>query len=128
MSFLLDTHALLWWMLDDERLSPAARETIADVDNELVWSVVGTWEIAIKAGLGRIDLPGSLADLLGTTLRAQAIAILPIHQAHALRVERLPAHHRDPFDRMLVAQAVEEDLVVVSKDTALAAYDVEVLW
>ncbi len=128
MNLLLDTHAFLWWISDDRRLSPRAREAIADGGNVLFFSAASGWEIAIKARLGKIQVPDDLGRFLTGQLSRNAIQVLPIHLSHALHVHSLPDHHRDPFDRLLVSQALLEDLPVLSADPQLARYAVEVVW
>jgi PIN domain nuclease of toxin-antitoxin system len=128
MRVLLDTHAFLWWIVDDPRMSARASEVIVDGRNDLLFSVASGWEIAIKAGLGRIELPTPMERFLVGQLRENRIEVLPIQMTHALHVYALPHHHRDPFDRMLVAQAQVERLPILSADGRIAKYEVEVLW
>ncbi|MCW3015266.1 MAG: type toxin-antitoxin system VapC family toxin [Solirubrobacterales bacterium] len=124
MKLLLDTHAVLWWVTDDPQLPAAAATLIADDTNDVLLSAVVVWEIAIKRGLGKLTAPAGLDELL----LAGGATALPITIAHARRVERLPDRHRDPFDRMLVAQAFEEDAVIVTRDAALGGYGVATAW
>lgn len=124
MRLLPDTHALLWLLVDDERLSARAQGLLADPGNEVLLSAAVVWEVAVKRSLGKLDTPGGFAGVL---LDAGATA-LPITVEHAELVEGLPWHHRDPFDRVLVAQARIERAVLVSGDAALRAYDVPVEW
>ncbi len=122
MRLLLDTHALLWW-LADEGLAADARAAIAAGDNQVLLSAASAWEIAIKRALGRLSAPEDLLDQLA----ASGFDHLPIALRHALAVSDLPAHHRDPFDRMLIAQAMVEGLTVVTRDRRFSAYPVAVL-
>lgn len=122
MRLLLDTHVLLWW-LGDARLSPEATQVIADGRNEVFVSAVSAWEISIKTALGKLDAPGDLSE----QLEANAFVPLSIRVSHALVAGALVRHHDDPFDRMLVAQANLERLVLVTRDQRFAAYDVETL-
>lgn len=123
MKLLLDTHAVLWWQADDRRLSPAARAAIATAD--LVWvSAASGWEVAIKASLGRVRLDEPLA----ITVAADGFTELPVTLTHAARVQALPPLHADPFDRLLVAQALVERATLVTRDAALGGYGVPVLW
>jgi PIN domain nuclease of toxin-antitoxin system len=125
---LLDTHAFLWWITDSPRLSSRVREIIADGRNELFFSAASGWEIAIKARLGRLEIPGDLERSLTEQLSQNAIQALPIYLSHALRTHALPNHHRDPFDRLLVSQAILERLTVLSADVQISRYPVEVIW
>lgn len=128
MRALLDTHAFLWWITDDPRLSRRAREIIADGRNELFFSAVSGWEIAIKARLGRLEVPENLERFVAEQLSQNAIQALPIYLSHALHTYTLPDHHRDPFDRLLISQALLEKLPVLSADPQIARYPVEVVW
>jgi PIN domain nuclease of toxin-antitoxin system len=124
LTLLLDTQAALWWLSDDDRMGEeAARRLTAGADDVLLSAAV-VWEIAVKRSLEKLDAPGAYLSLL---LDGGARA-LPITLEHAGAVERLPWHHRDPFDRMLVAQAQVERATLVSGDPALAAYGVPVVW
>jgi PIN domain nuclease of toxin-antitoxin system len=125
---LLDTHVFLWWVTDDDRMSERAGALVADGANDVYFSAASAWEIAIKAGLGRIDLSGDAWTLTPEHLERNAFQALPIHVSHAVGVIALPDIHRDPFDRMLVAQALTENLTLVSADQDLARYDVPVVW
>lgn len=128
MRALLDTHAFLWWISDDRRLSEKARAIIADGHNELFFSAASGWEISIKAGLGRLDIPDNLERFIADQLSRNAIAALPIYLSHALHTRTLPDHHRDPFDRVLVSQAILEKMPLLSADPQIARYSVEVVW
>ncbi|QAA76333.1 MAG: hypothetical protein BIP78_0567 [Candidatus Bipolaricaulis sibiricus] len=128
MKCLLDTHVFLWWVAGDRRISPKAREIIADGRNTLYLSAASGWEMAIKAGLGRLRVDDELERFIPEQMALNGIEGLPVALAHALRVAALPLHHRDPFDRLLVAQAELEGLVVLTGDPQIAAYGVETLW
>jgi len=125
---LLDTHAFLWWVLEDPRLSPVARETITDPDVDVLVSPASAWEIAIKAADGRLELPEPALTYVPSRMRANAFHELPITVEHCLRTGELPGIHRDPFDRLLVAQALAEDVPLVTGDPAISRYDVETIW
>jgi PIN domain nuclease of toxin-antitoxin system len=127
MRLLLDTHALLWFQAGDRRLSQTARRAIESADAELVLSAASVWEMAIKASLGRLRLPGSV-DAYLTEKIGQGYRMLGVSWSHAARVEILPWHHRDPFDRILVAQALAERCPVVTRDRVFRKYGVTVLW
>jgi PIN domain nuclease of toxin-antitoxin system len=124
----LDTHAFLWWITEDRRLSARAREVMTDGGNNLLFSAACGWEIAIKANLGRISLPTPIDRFLSEQLQRNGIGTLPIEMRHALRVHAIPLLHRDPFDRLLVAQAQLEKLRILTSDPQIAQYDVETLW
>ena len=128
MRVLLDTHSLLWLVTDDPRLSTTARETFLDADNELLCSVVVGFEIAVKYSLGNIELAEPPPTIIKNRMRGNALIPFPITMAHATRVAELPFHHRDPFDRLLVAQAPEEDRPLLSADEILSAYGIRRLW
>lgn len=128
MRLLLDTYAFLWWITDDDRLSQRGGDLIADGANDVYFSAVSTWEIAIKADLGRIRLPDEAWAFTPQQLERNAFQALPIHVAHAVALIALPDVHRDPFDRMLVAQAMTEGLTLVSGDRNLSRYPVPVVW
>jgi len=128
MRILLDTHTFLWWITDDQRLSSHSIELISDGNNELLFSAASGWEIAIKAGLGRLDIPEPLDRFVSEQLSRNHIGVLPVQLSHALHVFTLPQAHRDPFDRLLVAQAQVEGLSILSSDKRLSDYDVDVLW
>ncbi|MGE5307077.1 MAG: type II toxin-antitoxin system VapC family toxin [Alphaproteobacteria bacterium] len=119
MRLLLDTHVLLWWLADDRRLAKPARDIIANPDNDVHVSAVSVWEAAIKAALGRLEI--ELDDLADTIVR-NGFRPLPVGFYHAVTAGRLPSVHRDPFDRMLVAQASVEELRLVSHDRVFERY------
>jgi PIN domain nuclease of toxin-antitoxin system len=125
---LLDTHAFLWWINEDVRLSEGAREVFSDGDNELLFSVASGWEMAIKVGLGKLAVSGRLGPYVSARLAENAIEVLPITLSHALGVAELPDHHRDPFDRLLISQAVLERLPILSADPEISRYPVETVW
>jgi PIN domain nuclease of toxin-antitoxin system len=127
MRLLLDTNAFLWFAGGDRRLTRRARRAIEAPDAELVLSAASVWEMAIKARLGRLTLPGPV-DAYVAAKRAAGVALLPIDWSHAAAVESLPLHHRDPFDRLLVAQARAEHLPMVTADAVFARYGIETIW
>ncbi len=129
MRYLLDTHAFLWWILDDPRLSPRAREIISDPQTTVFFSVVSAWEIAIKARLGRIKFTTKPLDrFLQEQLQVNNFHVLPVLLHHVFREHTLPPLHRDPFDRMLIAQTLEERLTLITADAQIKAYNVPVVW
>lgn len=124
MRLLLDTHAALWWLADDERLGTTAAAQMADSSNQVLLSAVVVLEVAIKRSLGKLDTPdGFAAALLATGATPLALDV-----EHAAAVEALPWHHHDPFDRLLIAQTTIEGATLVSADAALRSYDVPILW
>ncbi|MBA3610415.1 MAG: type II toxin-antitoxin system VapC family toxin [Rubrobacter sp.] len=128
MRVLLDTHAFLWWISGSPKLSEAARETIADERNDLLFSVVSGWEISIKVGVGKLDLPETPRDFVTGQVLLNDLRVLTVSLDHALRVYDLPNHHRDPFDRLIVAQALSEGVPVLTADPLVARYSVETIW
>jgi len=124
LKLLLDTHAAIWWLADAEQMSAAAAARLSDAANQVLLSAAVVWEVAIKRSLGKLEAPDDFASAL---LRGGALA-LPVGIDHAAAVERLPSHHRDPFDRLLVAQADIEAAVIVSRDPVFRAYGVPVAW
>jgi PIN domain nuclease of toxin-antitoxin system len=125
---LLDAHALIWWMDADAALSRRARATIADSANECLFSIASAWEMAIKISLGRLTGRGRIDRDLPDQLAANGFSMLPIEIGHVARAANLPFHHRDPFDRLLAAQALEEELPIVSADKVFRGYGVTRIW
>lgn len=123
---LLDTHALLWWLADDPRLPAVARTAISSPSNEVFVSAASIWEAGIKQAIGKLTLAADTS--LGDIATDEGFTPLPITHEHAVAAAQLPPHHRDPFDRMLVAQATHEGLVLVSGDHALERYGVATVW
>lgn len=128
MKVLIDTQVFLWWITNDPRLSPRAREIIADGANVVFLSAASGWEIAIKAKLGRLRLPDEPERFILKQLELNAIEVLPVQMSHALHVYALPYHHRDPFDRLLIAQARLEKVPILTADPQISRYEVEVIW
>ena len=124
MKLLLDSHAFLWWLAEDPKLSAGAREVVADPSSIVHVSAASVWELAIKASLGKLDLDG--ADLV-EEIGENDFVELPMTARHSLAAAALPRHHEDPFDRMLIAQAQVEGLTVVTRDPAFRAYGVAIL-
>ncbi|MFN3980530.1 MAG: type II toxin-antitoxin system VapC family toxin [Caldilinea sp.] len=128
MNLLLDTQALLWFVLDDDRLSEKARESIVPTDTLVFVSPASLWEIAIKISLGKYALPASFADFWEQQMLFNDLVLLPISIAHTGRIAELPFHHRDPFDRLIIAQSLVEGIPVVSSDELFDRYGVERVW
>lgn len=127
MRLLLDTHALLWWLQEDPGLSSKARKAIATTDNQVSVSTATVWELAIKNNSGKLEIT-NLLDGFESKLADEGMLILPISLDHALRAGALRNHHKDPFDRMLVAQAQAEAVSLVSKDEIFDQYGVKRVW
>jgi len=125
---LLDTHAFLWFILDDPRLSAAAKARIADPANDIEISPASYWELAIKIGIGKYTLPGPYATFLEQQIAVNGFGILHVLPRHTSVLTTLPRHHKDPLDRLLVAQALVEGVPLVSGDAALDAYGVNRVW
>ena len=128
MRVLLDTHAFLWWLADSRRLSEPARNAIRNEANDVVVSAVSAWEIATKHRLGKLPEAEGLAGDIRGAIVGQGFRELPISVADAERSGRLPGPHRDPFDRLLIAQALAHDLALVSNEEAFDRYGVRRLW
>lgn len=128
MRALLDTHVFIWWLTDDPHVPRHIRNVITDANNELYFSAASCWEIAIKAHLGKIKLPDKPDAFISEQLALNSILSLPVQCSHALHVFNLPAHHRDPFDRILVSQAQLEDMPIITSDPMIALYEVKVVW
>jgi len=128
MRLLLDTHAFPWFITADAKLSQVAEQAIRDVTNTPLLSIASGWEIAIKVTRGRLPLPQPLDQFIPHHLQSDQIAVLPIELQHAYGLVRLPLHHRDPFDRLLISQALSEDIPIVSTDSVFDAYPVKRLW
>jgi PIN domain nuclease of toxin-antitoxin system len=127
MKVLLDTHTLLWAISDDPRLSRRAAGIFIG-PSDAWFSVVSIWEILTKANLGKVSLPAPTGPYIVGRLAENRIATLPLTLDHALRIENLPLHHRDPFDRMLIAQSIEEDWPIITADPVFKKYPVRVIW
>ena len=128
MKLLLDTQALLWFLLDDHRLSGKARENISGPDALIFVSPASLWEIAIKISLGKYELPAPFEAFWDEQFLTNDFALLPISVSHAARVVNLPFHHRDPFDRLIIAQSLIEGMPLVSSDIIFDRYSVERVW
>lgn len=125
---LLDTHAFLWWVDDAPELTAAARQALADTGNECFLSMASCWEMAIKASLGKLRLARPVERFVSEQLAANGFNLLNIELRHAAKIEKLPFLHRDPFDRLLIAQALTEKLTMVSADRIFADYGIKLLW
>jgi len=128
MKYLLDTHTFLWWDTQSSQLSPKAFALCSDKTNTLLLSLASVWEIQIKSQLGKLTLPKSLAEIVERQQQTNQIELLPITLTHILALSQLPDHHRDPFDRLLIAQARVENISIISNDSVFRQYAVQVVW
>jgi PIN domain nuclease of toxin-antitoxin system len=125
---LLDTHALIWWFSDNSLLPPTVREIIADTENTLLVSAASAWELAIKYRLGKLRKVADLVSDFSGRIEREGFQLLPISAEHGIRAGMLPGLHKDPFDRMLIAQAQAENVPIVSNEAVFEAYAVRRLW
>lgn len=128
MKLLLDTHIFIWWAIQRGKLSATALTACEDFGNELYLSLASLWEMQIKLQTGKLSLQRPLAQLVAEQQQLNGLQLLPVKPAHIYALDQLPLHHKDPFDRLLIAQALHENLPLVSVDTAFAAYPVQVIW
>lgn len=128
MKVLLDTHTFLWFIAGDAQLDGYARQLIEEPGNERFLSMASVWEITIKSSLGRLMVPMPPSTLIREQIWANAIDLLPITHEHLDILYTMPYHHKDPFDRLLAAQAIQERMLIVTKDQAFNAYDVQIAW
>lgn len=128
MRELLDIHTFLWWIIDNPHLSSRVRDIMSNSSNELFLSAASCWEIAVKAKIGRIKLPDKPQVFVSEQMALNMIQGLPIQISHALHVFNLPHHHRDPFDRIIIAQAQLEKLPVLTSDSLISKYKVKIIW
>lgn len=128
MKFIADTHAFIWFVTDSPRLSAPAKKLFESSDSERFLSVASIWEIAIKTSLGKLSFDRPLEQFLPEQIALNSVRLLDISFSHAMRIADLPFHHRDPFDRMIVAQGLVENLPILSNDETLNAYGVKCIW
>ena len=128
MNVLLDTHAFLWFDSGDKQLSNQARSLIENTENTNYVSMASIWEIAIKLNIGKLELSRPFEDFLTESLDGNGFEVLPIKREHSIRLVSMPLHHRDPFDRMLVAQSLSENMPIISVDLVFDEYGVNRLW
>ncbi len=128
MKLLLDTHTFLWWTGDSERLSERVKSLLADPSNELILSVASVWEMQIKLQLGKLNLELPLQELIANQQQTNNLQLIPIHVTHLWALENLPIPHKDPFDRILIAQATVEQHPILSIDVIFDAYPVNRIW
>ncbi len=129
MKVLLDTCAFLWLVTNDTgHLTETATGTFLDGDNEIFFSIVSAWEISIKAGIGKLDVPLPVHNFLTEQIRLNELSVLPVELSHVTKVSELPFHHKDPFDRLLIAQAMIEGIPILTGDSLFDAYKVRTIW
>ena len=128
MKFILDTHTFIWWDSNPSELSQQVLGYCNDKSNTLILSVVSVWEMQIKTQLGKLKLNLPLADLIMTQQDTNISQVLPVNLEHVLALENLPIHHKDPFDRLLIAQSIIEDAILLSRDKIFSEYPVSVTW
>ncbi len=126
--YLLDTHAFIWFVEGNEQLHPHIREAIEDPNNQRFLSIASLWEMSIKVSAGKMEMMRPVATLIEEHVHGNAIELLSINQDHLEAVIELPFHHRDPFDRMMIAQAQVDELILISKDGHFKHYDVDLFW
>lgn len=127
MRYLLDTHTLIWFLIDDPSIPPATKDEIRNINNECFVSIATLWEIGIKHSLKKLQLKTNLKETFDL-IQSYPFSILPVSPNHILQLNSLPLHHRDPFDRLLIAKAQTEKLVLISKDKIFSNYDVMLKW
>jgi PIN domain nuclease of toxin-antitoxin system len=128
MKLLFDTHTFIWWDSEPERLPADLLALCQDPTHRLILSVASVWEMQIKLQLGKLALKKPLAELIADQQEANGVEVLPVTLEHVLALDRLPAHHRDPFDRLLISQTLVEDTLLLTRDPAIVLYDVETRW
>ena len=128
MDILLDTQVLLWSISGDRQLSEQGRSVFLEPKNNLYFSMAGYWEIAIKVSIGKLELDNQWPGIIDKEMRSNFIKFIPVTQKHCNLLSKLPFHHRDPFDRMLIAQAKTEQMTLLSADRQLEKYGVEIIW
>ena len=127
MKLLLDTHIFIWWADEPEKLSPVALSALEDETNDLILSVVSVWEIQVKIQLGKLKVNQPLKELIASQRETNGLQILPVELSHVLTLDALPFHHKDPFDRLLIAQSIAEDVTLITADDKFSAYPAKLL-
>ncbi len=128
MKYILDTHTFLWFITDDPTLSSNARNLIEDINNERLLSIASVWEIAIKTSLGKLELARPFEEFIPQQLRQNYVDLLPIEIPHLAKVSKLPFHHKDPFDRLIISQSLVERIPIISVDDKLDNYNIRRFW
>lgn len=128
MKVLIDTHVFIWWTSDQTNLSPYVSNLLTDANTKAILSIASIWEMQIKSSLGKLTFKTALQELIEDEVKRNQIKLLPIDLSHIYALSNLPNHHKDPFDRLLIAQAINEGLTIVSIDEKFDSYNVERLW
>lgn len=128
MKVLIDTHVFIWWTSDQIKLSPYVYDLLTDPNTEAILSIASIWEMQIKSSLGKLTFKTALPELVEDEVKRNLIKLLPINLTHIYALSNLPNHHRDPFDRLLIAQSMNEKLALVSIDEKFNSYNIERLW
>ncbi|MBT4266579.1 MAG: type II toxin-antitoxin system VapC family toxin [Deltaproteobacteria bacterium] len=128
MKFLLDTHVFLWWIMDSPQISENARKLMSERSSDLFWSSASSWEIAVKYANGKLPLPDEPEVFIMSELSSNRISSLSITDEHSFMAGMLPIHHRDPFDRMLIAQSNFENMPLITSDQIMSQYEVKTIW
>ncbi len=128
MKYLLDTHVMLWITIDDPRLSPSVKSLYLNEENNFLLSIASIWEMAIKISIGKLSIPGTLPRFISDYILDAGIGILGIAPEHVYPIEVLPFHHRDPFDRLIIAQSMVENLPIISSDSRFDRYPIHRTW
>ena len=128
MNLILDTHVFIWWTLTPEKLSSTVINLINNDYNRLLLSIASIWEMQIKITIGKLYFDKSLSDIVGSQRNINDVQILPVELEHIWQLDNLPLHHKDPFDRMLIAQAISENIPILSIDSVFYQYPVQIIW
>ncbi|MDQ3635510.1 MAG: type II toxin-antitoxin system VapC family toxin [Acidobacteriota bacterium] len=128
MKLLLDSHTFIWWRDETHKLSSTALTEISNPQNDVFLSVVTAWELQIKISLNKFSIKGGLGNAIKDEQQSNGFQILPVELSHALYLENLPPHHKDPFDRLLISQAIVENMSLISTDSSFGKYKVKLLW
>lgn len=128
MKYLIDTHTLLWIVTNDPKLSAKAKDLYLDSENEIFISMASIWELSIKSSLGKISLEQPLDEFVDEHVKGNDIRILKIELSHVLRIENLPFYHRDPFDRLIISQSIEDNIPIIGSDKTFDSYPIKRIW
>ncbi|MCD4691864.1 MAG: type II toxin-antitoxin system VapC family toxin [Calditrichales bacterium] len=128
MKYLIDTHTLLWIVTNDPKLSAKAKDLYLDSENEIFISMASIWELSIKSSLGKISLEQPLDEFVDEHVKGNDIRILKIESPHVLRIENLPFYHRDPFDRLIISQSIEDNIPIIGSDKTFDSYPIKRIW